>query len=147
MKLMRGNRSRLSMTFMLVFAVQILVSSLCISTSAQAMETISPEHCHQSMTDTDMGHGMTHHSMSEIPMQAQPEQMPPATCSHCSSPDDIALFVNDLDISSPHLILAFVVMETISTHAEAELPGFIERAQAPPRSATTLYTTTQRIRI
>jgi len=135
------------MTFMLVFAVQILVSSLCISTSAQAGERLSPGHCHQSMTDSGMAHDMMHQTMSKMPMQGQSEQVPPATCSHCSSPDDIALFVNDLDISSPHLILAFVVMASISIHSKAELPGFIERAQAPPRSSTTLYSTTQRIRI
>ena len=130
---------------MLVFAVQILVSSLCISTSAQAMETISTEHCHQDMANAGMDHGMMQASMSTE--STQPVQMPPATCSHCDSPGDIALFVNDLDISSPHLILAFVVSETVSIHTEAELPNFIERAQAPPRSSTTLYTTTQRIRI
>jgi len=132
---------------MLVFAVQILVSSLCISTSAQAMETISPEHCQQTMANSEMDHGMMHQAMSEMPMQAQPEQMPKSACSHCDSQDEVALFVNDLDISSPHLILAFVVMETFSIHSEAELPDFSERAQAPPRSSTTLYTTTQRIRI
>ncbi len=132
---------------MLVFAMQILVSSLCISTSAQAIETIAPEHCHQNMMGSDTSHDMMHHSMSDMSMQAQPEQMPKSACSHCDSPDEIALFVNDLDISSPHLILAFVVMETFSTDAEAVLPNFSERAQAPPRSSTTLYTTTQRIRI
>lgn len=132
---------------MLVFAVQILVSSLCISTSAQAMETISPEHCHQSMANSDMNHGMMHQAMSEMPMQAQPEQMPKSACSHCDSQDEIALFVNDLDVSSPHLILAFVVMETINQQSASDLPNFIERAQAPPKSSSTLYTTTQRIRI
>ncbi|HKI60492.1 MAG TPA: hypothetical protein VKA23_05610 [Mariprofundaceae bacterium] len=147
MKLMRGSRGRLSITFMLVFAVQVLVSSLCISTSAQAMGTIAPEHCHQNMASFDMGHGIMQQTMSEMPMQPQSEQLPSSTCSHCDSPDEIALFVNDLDISSPHLILAFMVMETIAQQSGINLPDFIERAQAPPRSSSTLYTTTQRIRI
>ena len=97
------------------------------------------------MTATDMGHGMMHQKMGA--KSTQPVQMPATTCSHCASPDDITLFVNDLDISSPHLILAFVVMEAFSIQTEAELPSFTERPQAPPRSSTTLYTTTQRIRI
>ena len=126
---------------MLVFAVQVFASSLCISTTAQAVETVSLEHCHQSME-----HSGIQHEMSS--MQAQPmQEIPMSACSHCASPDDFAIFVNDVDASPADLLLAFIVLETIPATSSAALPNFVERAQAPPNSSSTLYTTTQRIRI
>ncbi|MDT8376766.1 MAG: hypothetical protein RQ867_08570 [Mariprofundaceae bacterium] len=142
MKLMRRNHNRLSVTLTLVFAMQILASSLCISTAAQAMETVSLNHCHQSMEHSNMQHEMGSRSM-----QAQPEQLPISACSHCASPDDFAVFVNDLDSSPVGFLIAFVASgETANPSATVSL-SLSERALAPPRSSTTLYTTTRRIRV
>ncbi|MES0372187.1 MAG: hypothetical protein ABUK11_07900 [Mariprofundaceae bacterium] len=138
MKLMRGNRNRWSVAFTLVFSVQLLVSALCVIPSAQAAVVAEVTHCNEAMQ-----HEMSAKSMQEMAMQAQPESSPMATCSHCSSPENFALFLNNLDISPSDLLLAFVVVETAATTSQ----NFIARAQAPPRSSTTLYTTTQRIRI
>jgi len=130
MKLMRRDRNRWSVAFTLVFAVQILISSLCISTTAQAMETASSEHCQQSMEQANM-----HHEMSM------------SACSHCASPEDFALFSSSLDLSPTDLLLAFVVVDTSTATSATTLLNFMDRAHAPPRSSTTLYNTTQRIRI
>ncbi|NOR72684.1 MAG: hypothetical protein GQ467_02250 [Mariprofundaceae bacterium] len=138
MKLMKRDRNRWSVAFTLVFAVQILVSSLCISTTAQAMETASSEHCQQNMEQVNM-----HHEMGSQPMH----EMSMSTCSHCASPEDFTLFASSLDVSPADLLLAFVVVETPATTSATTLLNFMERAYAPPRSSTTLYNTTQRIRI
>jgi len=126
------------MAFTFVFAVQILVSSLCISTAAQAMETVSLEHCHQSMEHSNMQHEMGSEPMQEMPMPA---------CSHCASPDDFAVYVNDLDVSPVELLIAFIAFGEANNPSAAVSLNFSERVQAPPRSSTTLYTTTQRILI
>jgi len=145
MKLMGRNRNRLSVTFTLVFAVQLLATTLCLVSSAQAAEEITANHCVDAM-QMDSTHQMAmQHEMAVKPMQAQSEQMPMSACSHCESPEDIALFINNLDLSN--LLSAFIVVETSATTSATTSQNFVERAQAPPRSSTTLYTTTQRIRI
>ncbi len=149
MKLMGRNRdSRYkgwSVAFTLVFAVQLLASTLCLVSSAQAAEEIMASHCHETMK-MDSGHHMSmQHEMGAKPAHAQPEDMQMSTCSHCESPEDVALFVNDLDLSEQ--LSAFIVVEASTTFPATASRNFMERAQAPPRSSTTLYTTTQRIRI
>ena len=147
MKLMRRNRNRSSVVFTLIFAVQLLASTLCVVSSAQAAEAIQASHCHETMQH-DSGQQMDmQHEMGAQSIQAQSEPLPMSTCSHCAAPENFTLFVNDLDVSPSDLLFAFVVMETpVTTSATASL-NFMERAQAPPRSSTTLYTITQRIRI
>ncbi|MCF7821969.1 MAG: hypothetical protein K9M17_05965 [Mariprofundaceae bacterium] len=145
MKLMRGNRNRWSMAFTLVFTVQLLASTLCVVSSAQAAEVIKASHCHEAIQHDPGQH--VQHGMGIRPMQPQSEQLPMSACSHCASPENFALFVNDLDASPADLLFAFVVLETYATAATAASLNFIKRSLAPPRSSTTLYTTTQRIRI
>lgn len=99
-------------------------------------------HCQETMQ-----HEMSTTSMHEMAMQAQPESSPMSACSHCSSPENFALFTHDLDISPSDLLFAFVVLESSEAIAVTTPMNFIKRAQAPPRSSTTLYNTTQRIRI
>jgi hypothetical protein len=147
MKLMRNNRNRWSMTFTLVFAVQLLVSALCIIPSAQAAVAIEANHCHEAMQHNSGQQPNMQHEMGAKQMQAQPEQLPTSACSHCASPASFAVFINDLNISPTDLLFAFVVLETYSTTATTASLNFMERAQAPPRSSSTLYNTTQRIRI
>jgi uncharacterized protein involved in copper resistance len=146
MKLMRRNRNRWSVAFTLVFAVQLLASSLCISTAAQAVETTADNHCHESR----MHAGMPTSDMQAASMQQEENAMDHSmamACTHCASPENYTLFVNGLDVSPTDLLLAFVVVDRSTTTSATSLSNFIERAQAPPRSSTTLYNTTQRIRI
>jgi len=147
MKLMGRNRNRWSVAFTLVFAVQLLASTLCIVSSAQAAEEIKANHCHETMQMNSADQMDMQHEMASMPMLAQPEPSPMSVCSHCASPENFALFLNNLDISPSDLLLAFVMVDTSSTASATASQSFIERAQAPPRSSTTLYTTTQRIRI
>jgi len=147
MKLMGRNRNRWSAAFALVFAVQLLASTLCLVSSAQAAEEIKASHCHESMQRDSEQHASMQHEMGDRSMQSQPEPSPMSACSHCASPENFALFVNNLDLSSTDLLLAFIVVETALTTSETTSQNSVDRAQAPPRSSTTLYSTTQRIRI
>lgn len=143
MKLVRRNRNRWSVTFTLVFAVQLLTSALCVVPSAQAAEAIKANHCHEAMQHNSGQQPNMQHEMGSNHIQ----EMPMSACSHCASPESFALFIHDLDISPTDLLFAFVVLETYSTTATTASLNFMERAHAPPRSSTTLYNTTQRIRI
>lgn len=139
MKLIRGHRSNWIKVYSFVFALQFLVSSFCIASPVVAVEAVISNHCHQSM-----GHSnMMKHGVSSIPMQKNQT----SACTHCSSPDDFSVFSTDLDSPLVEQLITFVVSaDTIlpNTTAWLNLSG---RAQAPPQSSTTLYTTTQRIRI
>jgi len=145
MKLMGRNRNRWSVAFTLAFSVQLFASTLCLVSSAQAAEEIKASHCHETM-QMDSSHQMAmQHEMGTKPIHDQSEKMPMSACSHCESPEDIALFINDLDLSGQ--LFTFIVVETSATTSASTSENFTERAQAPPRSSSTLYTTTQRIRI
>ena len=139
---MRGYRHHGRIALALIFTAQILISSLCISTAAQAMETVSLEHCHQSIEHSNM-----QHEMSSEAMHVDTQNMPMSACSHCSSPEDFSLFTSHIDLSPADFLLAIVEVGELASSTPLTLPAFVERTQAPPNSSSTLYTTTQRIRI
>jgi hypothetical protein len=130
------------MAFMFVFAVQIFASSLCISTTAQAAEASSLEHCHQNIE-----HAAMQHEMGSMPMQAGSEQLPMSACSHCSAPDDFTVISSAPDQIPVTFLVIYLATTLMTPTFGATTPLFIEKAQAPPNSSSTLYITTQRIRI
>lgn len=143
MKLEKTNRNRWSVTFSVMFAVQLLASSLCISTAVQAAE-VAANHCHESSTHAEMSRS----DMSSENMQQEKnviDHSMASACTHCASPDDFSVSINSLDHSPVMFLLAYMTTELAASKASAA--PFTERAQAPPQSSTTLYTTTQRILI
>ncbi|MFC1536222.1 hypothetical protein ACFL48_00230 [Pseudomonadota bacterium] len=126
-------RSRQSVTFTAIFALQLFAASFCISSATQAAETVATNHCHASVDSASSGHTGMQHS-------------PESTCSHCAAPDDFSFSINDLNQAPGMQLLAYIEFKAV--YSEPESAAFnTERAQAPPNSSKTLYTTTQRIRI
>jgi len=141
MQLMRGNHRRLGVAFSVIFAMQLLASSLCIVTPAQATEAVSNGHCHQSMHSMNMGH-------TAKAMHPSLPRKHDTACTHCDSPQNLNTTVQAADLVPAAMLLAVVVpLAEIASPAAVHTSGFADRAQAPPDSSDTLFTTTQRIRI
>lgn len=145
MKLMRGNRNRWSMAFSVMFAVQLLASSLCIATAVQAVEITTSNHCHES-TMPNMSRSDIQSASMQHEANAMDHSMASA-CTHCASPNKFTVFAAHVDHSPVTFLLAYVATESPVSTSEVSSVSFTERAQSPPRSSTTLFTTTQRIRI
>ena len=141
MKLAKANRSKWSVTFSVMFAVQLLASSLCISTAVQAAG-VAENHCHESSMHAEMPRSdMQSASMKHV------EGSMDLACTHCASPDDFAVYITHVDHSPVTFLLAYVETDAIALTPETSSAFPAERVQAPPRSSTTLYNTTQRILI
>jgi hypothetical protein len=146
MKLAKANRSRWNVTFSVMFAVQLLASSLCISTAAQAVEITAGNHCHESSIHA----GMPTSDMQAANMQQEENAMDHSmamACTHCASPDNFTVYTTHVDHSPVTFLLAYMETDAIAFTPETSSAFPAERVQAPPRSSTTLYNTTQRIRI
>ncbi len=146
MKLIRGSRNKWSMAFSLMFAVQLLASSLCISTAVQAVETVASNHCHESMMHSGMPHSDTEAASVQHETAAMDHAMKSA-CTHCASPDDFTISATHTDHAPATFLLAYVAIDEAASAPETVSARFAERVQAPPRSSTTLYSTTLRILI
>jgi len=85
-----------------------------------------------------MGHDMSSEPMQEIPASA---------CSHCTSPDGVTISSSFLDQAPVVVLIAYMATKATASTFESPALLFIEKAQAPPNSSSTLYTTTQRIRV
>ncbi len=135
------------MTFSVMFAVQLLASSLCISTAAQAVETATGNHCHESSIHAGMpASDIQAASSTQQEENAMGHSMAMA-CTHCASPDNFTVYTTHADHSPVTFLLAYVESDAIAFAPEAFSAFPAERVQALPRSSTTLYNTTQRILI
>jgi len=141
MKLRLPHIRKLARLFAGVFAVQVIAAGACVMVPAvhampmQAMTSVM-SHC----DGMAMGKAMAH----AMPMQH--DHAGHSACPHCDQPDSMA--VAHLSIDHAPVVMAMLPVETVLSAAALAEPALAVRVPTgPPRSASLIFHTTQRIRI
>ncbi|HXH71332.1 MAG TPA: hypothetical protein VNI58_00750 [Mariprofundaceae bacterium] len=128
---------KLARLFAGAFAVQVIAAGACLMVpEAHAMPMQSKAAVMAHCTDMEMA---SDHAM---PMQHGDK----SACPHCDQPDSIAPAHIDFD-HLPAMAAVLVAAPQLPVAAAAEPVFAVRTPTGPPRSASLIYQTTQRIRI